>query len=88
MKRLKAKKGLTYPDAAGLKIVREAGGMSKLTDEQRKRVNLKHVKVGEFCDDLPEESREWLIESGKVEEIEATPAAAIFGRRGKGGDDE
>lgn len=82
MKRLKAKKGLTYPDASSLKIVREAGGISKLTKEQRKKVKLKRVEPGKFCDDLPEESMEWMIARGDVEVIEEeAPIKSAFGRR-------
>jgi len=66
MKRLKAKIGLTYPDASSLEIVREAGGLSKLTPEQRAKVKLREIKPGEWCDDVPKESREHLIEKGTV----------------------
>lgn len=69
--RLKAKKGLTYPeDDKSLRIVRDAGGISKLTEEQMVRVRLKDVVVGEWCDDLPSECREHLIKKGAVEVVQ------------------
>lgn len=65
-KRLRAVKGLMYPDANSLPIVREAGGLSRLTPEQRKKVKLREISSGDWCDDLPEESREHLIKKGTV----------------------
>lgn len=66
VERLKAVTRLVYPTPESLPIVRAAGGLSKLTAEQRKRVKLRRVGVGEFCDDLPEESREHRIARGDV----------------------
>ena len=69
IKRLRAVKGISYPDARSLPIVVAAGGMSKLTDEQRKKVRIKEIKPGGWCDDLPAISRASMLASGSVEEV-------------------
>jgi len=61
--------GLTYPTPSSLKAVAKAGGMSKLTDEERAKVVLKSVKAGSLCDDIPESSRKWLLKSKCIEEV-------------------
>ena len=82
-KRLRAVKGISYPDAKSLPIVVEAGGMSKLTAEQREQVKIRNVKPGEWCDDLPGISRDHMLSSGSVEEIEADPVKRATPRRAK-----
>lgn len=64
--RLKAVRGLEYPDARSLEIVREAGNLSKLTSEQRSRIRLKRVEPGGWCDDIPSESLQHYLENGAV----------------------
>ena len=64
--KLRAAVDLTYPTPASLKIVLAAGGVSKLTPEQRAKVTMKTVAAGQSCDDLPAGSRAALIASGKV----------------------
>jgi len=80
-KRLRALTGLRYPDAKSLPIVLAAGGMSKLSEAQRKKVKLGEVKPGGWCDDLPATSRAHLIRAGKVEEVEAARVTAAEPRR-------
>lgn len=72
--RLKAVRELTYPDARSLKMVREAGGLSKLTAEQREKVRLVRVNPGAWCDNMPEESKEAFIKKGAVVIVDAKPA--------------
>ena len=83
MGKLLATGDLVYPTPAGLKIVEEAGGMSKLSPEQRERVKLKHVKAGGYCDDLPSISRDSLIASGKVTESGKTSEQKVVKGRKK-----
>lgn len=69
-KRLRAKTGLSYPDAQSLAIVTEAGGMHSLTPKQRAKVTLKTVKAGQWCDDFPACSLAYRLERGHIEEVE------------------
>lgn len=55
-----------YPTPASLKIIEAAGGRSKLTDEDKKRVMYKTVKSGEDCSDMPQSSLEIFLERGWV----------------------
>ncbi len=70
-KRLRAVRGLSYPDATGLPAVLKAGGLSKLSPEERAAVKFRRVEPGGWCDDLPEISRVALLAAGDVEEIES-----------------
>jgi len=74
MGKLRAMVDLTYPTPASLKVVLAAGGISKLTPEQREKVVLKTVATGKFCDDLPPSSRAALLASGNVVEGTAKQA--------------
>jgi len=71
MSRLKAVVGISYPNAASLKIVQKAGGLSKLTDAQREKVTIKNVKPGGFCDDIPEASRKNFLRFGYIKEVDS-----------------
>ena len=84
-KRLRAVVEMWYPDAKSLPVVVEAGGMSKLTAEQREKVktHIRHVKPGEWCDDLPECDRAIRLERGDVVEVEADPVKRATPRRAK-----
>jgi hypothetical protein len=82
--RLRAKVGLTYPTGASLEVVRKAGGIKKLTAEQGAELELKHVAAGEPCDDLPEESRKWMVAQGLVEVVkQKAQAKAVKPKRKK-----
>lgn len=80
-RRLKAVVGLTYPKSEHLKKVREAGGISKLSKEELAKIKFKRVESGGWCDDLPIESREHYISSGKVKIVEQSEEKALSGRR-------
>jgi hypothetical protein len=61
----------TYPaDAVSLRLVKEAGGVSQMTDAERAQVKFKTVKAGEDCSDMPLSSaaiyakRGWIVEKG------------------------
>ncbi len=89
-KRLRAvTAGLSYPCAADLEMVREAGGMSKLTKENHAKVKARErkPKVGEWCDDMPAESVAYQLLRGRIEEVEVEAAMPRLRRRagGKGG---
>ncbi len=60
---------LSYPDSASQKVIKRAGGIEKLTDEQRAALVIKDVPRGEWCDDMPEEPRAKFIEVGKIEVV-------------------
>src|SRR5262245_43370424 len=64
-------RGFQYPaDAESLRLVRGAGGLSKMTPEDRALVRMKTVGVGDFCDDMPEESQLIYLERGNIERVE------------------
>ena len=68
--------------------MREAGGLSKLSPDQRAKVKLREVKAGDWCDDVPTESRKHLIEKGAVEVVEDEVFQAPWKpKRVKGGRD-
>jgi len=57
----------TYPaDAISLQLVRQAGGVSKLTDDQRERISFKTVKAGDDCSDMPQPALGIYINRGWV----------------------
>lgn len=57
----------TYPkDAVSLKLVQDAGGVSKMSPENRARVAFKTVTAGQFCDDMPKSSLDVYLERGWV----------------------
>ena len=68
MSRLRAVVGVSYPDPASLAIVEKAGGLSKLSDEQRAKVKMKDVKAGGFCDDIPKKSVKSFLKWGYIRE--------------------
>jgi hypothetical protein len=69
-------RGFRYPVGAdSLRLVREAGGLSKLTPEQLATVTFKRVEVGEDCSDMPAESVASRIARGEIERVDG-PAAA------------
>lgn len=60
----------TYPaDMQSLHIIQAAGGVSKITDEQRAQLKFKTVRPGDDCSDMPASSREIFLERGWIEEI-------------------
>lgn len=76
MSRLRAVVGVSYPDPSSLAIVEKAGGLSKLTDEQRKQVKVKEVKPGGFCDDIPKKSVKSFLKWGYIREVDGEPKKA------------
>jgi hypothetical protein len=80
------RRALTYPaDAESLRLVREAGGLSKLSPEAREKVRMKEVKPGEWCDDLPAESVEGRLLRGDVERVTVDEPAPVDGAAPMGG---
>jgi hypothetical protein len=71
IERYRATVALTYPALNSLKDVLAAGGLSKLTPEQRQSVTMKHVKAGALADGLPEKSIKRLLRDGKIEKVGA-----------------
>ena len=69
MAKYRARVGLNYPTPASLKTVLAAGGVSKLSAEQRTKVTFKNVKAGALCDDIPEKSIKGLLAKGSIEKV-------------------
>ncbi len=71
--RLRVTEGNTvsYPVGASLELVKRRGGYSNLTDEEREGLDIKDVRGGQYCDDMPEEARPSFIRRGLVEVVEA-----------------
>jgi hypothetical protein len=73
----------TYPaDAVSLRLVKEAGGVSQMTDAERAQVKFKTVKAGEDCSDMPLSSaaiyaeRGWIVEKSTTAlPVASTPKA-------------
>jgi hypothetical protein len=71
----------SYPaDPSSVQIVKNAGGISNLTPEQRKMVRFKTVTPGQDCSDMPSGSlaifvsRGWVLEEAvKTEPKEDSP---------------
>lgn len=56
-----------YPaDAMSLKIIKDSGGLSKITDEQRSSLKFKTVRAGDECTDMPEPARSIYVERGWI----------------------
>lgn len=79
--------GFSYPHPTDLAIIERVGGRGNLTDEQRAKLKEREIfpKPGDWCDDVPEVSRAWLLEgepiqapNGYIEEVEVED----FPRRG------
>ena len=86
--RLKAIIALDYPEPGkSLELVRRAGGRRKLSAEARAQVRIREVAPGEWCDDLPIESRKHLIAKGSVVIVHIEePPATVKKRLPKKGD--
>jgi hypothetical protein len=60
----------TYPaDAMSLSTIMAAGGVSKLSEEAKKRVKMKTVTSGQDCSDMPASSRDIYVQRGWVKEV-------------------
>jgi hypothetical protein len=69
--RYRAVVGLSYPAPGSVKAVIAAGGLSKMSEAQREKVVLKHVKAGAFAESLPEKSVKWLLKGGMIKVVGA-----------------
>ena len=79
--RLRARRGFAYPATSeGLRLVREAGGLSKMTPAERARVRYRTVQPGGWCDDMPEESVALYVARGEVELVPMIEEAPVDGR--------
>jgi len=71
-----------YTDEAGDKIVKAAGGRSKMSDSDKARVKFKTVTEGQDCGDMPKEAfnlyleRGWIIDQNEPSEPEAVEEEA------------
>jgi len=64
-------RGFGCPDSRSLKIVRKAGGMSRLTDDQREQVTLLEYAVGDPYKGAPKGLQAGHIAKGLVELVPA-----------------
>lgn len=63
----------SYPaNTISLQLVKSAGGVSKLTEEERKKVSFKTVTAGQDCSDMPKESLDIYVSRGWVIEAEVS----------------
>ena len=63
-------RGFRYPVGASLDRVREAGGVSKLPDDEKKALAWKEVGIGDDCSDMPVESLALYLQRGDVAILE------------------
>ena len=62
----------SYPaNTESLKIIEKAGGRSKLSEEDVKRVKYKTVKVGDDCGDIPTSALNLYLERGWIVDLSA-----------------
>ena len=64
--RYRAVVDLTYPAPNSLAAVVKAGGLSKMTPEQREKVTIQHAKAGTIANGLPSGSVKWLLKSDLI----------------------
>ena len=81
IERYRATVALTYPALSSLKQVLAAGGMSKLTPEQRKTITMKRVKAGALADGIPEKSIKWLLKEGMITKVGESSAKTGKGKK-------
>jgi hypothetical protein len=83
------RRGFIYPaDAASVDLVQAAGGVSKLSPEDRDRIVWKNVGPGDFCDDMPASALALYLERGDLERVtvaDEEPAPVAKPRRAKTG---
>jgi hypothetical protein len=79
--RYRAVVALTYPAVGSLKKVIAAGGLSKLTPEQRDKLTMKRVKAGALADDIPEKSIKWLLKQGLIKNATESSAPKRKGKK-------
>lgn len=61
----------TYPaDPISLRAIRDAGGLSQMSDEDKAKLKFKTVVVGDECSDMPEPALSIYTERGWVAEVE------------------
>jgi len=65
---------VTYPaDPISLRAIKDAQGLSNLTEEQKSKLKFKTVQPGEDCSDMPKESLVLFLEAGRIEEYVDAP---------------
>jgi hypothetical protein len=65
--------GLTYPVGDSLARVLAAGGISRLSDEDRARLTMKRAERGAVVNDIPPSSQDWLVAQGLIEPVDEAP---------------
>ncbi len=68
--RLRTITGHSYPVGESRSLVKKAGGIRKLTEQQRASLKIKQVVPGGWIDDMPYEPRKAFLARGTIEEIE------------------
>ena len=65
----------SYPaDLISQQVINSAGGRSKLTEEDKKKVKIKTVFAGEDCSDMPTTALALYVERGLVNKIDTEPS--------------
>ena len=70
--------GVSWPVGASLTKVKDAGGLSRMTEEERAGLDFNTPALGAVVDDVPESSAVWLVEQGHLELVLEGPT--IHGR--------
>lgn len=60
---------LTYPAPGSLAAVAKAGGLSKMTPEQRSKVTIQRAKAGTIANGLPTSSVKWLLKANLITRV-------------------
>lgn len=61
------RRGFSYPIGESLTLVRQAGGILKIRDDERASLTMREVGVGDYCDDMPEDAKARYLERGDLE---------------------
>ena len=67
--RYRAVVNLTYPSPSSLKAVTKAGGLSKMSPEERDKVTFHHVKAGTIAHGIPKTSVKWLLKADLITRV-------------------
>tara|TARA_R110000824_G_scaffold185016_8_gene365943 strand:+ start:1382 stop:1621 length:240 start_codon:yes stop_codon:yes gene_type:complete len=76
----KALVDMMWPSPESIPMVKRAGGISKLSEDQLQKLVMKTCKAGKVCDGVPESSIKWLVKQGKIEPVEPGRTTKKIGR--------
>lgn len=65
---------ISYPgDPVSVRKIQDAGGLSQMTEDDRRKLTFKHVRAGQDCSDMPRLPLEIYVTRGWVVEDKEKP---------------